>query len=117
MELSSENVQTEDLSHLGIVAGVIKKIGLISKLDKILPKLSNNKKVSHGQSISAMILNGLGFTERRLYLVADFFKNKPVNKYLGENITFLDLNDDTLLGHQERCRPGHYSRTTGNRSC
>ena len=82
MEFSSENIETEHLSHLGIVAGVIKKIGLIDKLDLILPKLSNNKKVSHGQSIAAMILNGLGFTERRLYLVSNFFENKPVHKLM-----------------------------------
>ena len=96
MKLSSRNIESQHLSHLGIVAGVIKKIGLISKIDSILPKRSNNKKVSHGQSAGAMILNGLGFTERRLYLVADFFKNKPVDKYLGKNIISDDLNDDTL---------------------
>ncbi len=76
MKLSSRNIESQHLSHLGIVAGVIKKIGLISKIDSILPKRSNNKKVSHGQSAGAMILNGLGFTERRLYLVADFGMGK-----------------------------------------
>jgi transposase len=43
-----------------------------------------------------MILNGLGFTERRLYLVSSFFKNKPVDKYLGDGVKASDLSDDTL---------------------
>jgi len=96
MKLNNQNVHTEHLAHLGIVAGVIKKIGLIDKLDDILPKISNNINISHGQSIAAMILNGLGFTERRLYLVSNFFQNKPVDKYLGNNVKAKDLNDDVL---------------------
>ncbi len=34
-----------------------------------------------------MILNGLGFTNRRLYLTHQFFKNKPVNTYQGSQFT------------------------------
>lgn len=96
MKLSSENIKSQDLSHLGIVSGVIKKIGLIEKINQILFKKSNNQKISHGQSTVAMILNGLGFTERRLYLVSSFFDNKPVEKYLGSNVKSEDLNDDVL---------------------
>ena len=96
MKLSRENIKTQDLSHLGIVAGVIKKIGLIKKIEQKLIKKSNNQKITHGQSTAAMILNGLGFTERRLYLVSSFFSNKPVDKYLGEGVKAEDLNDDCL---------------------
>ena len=89
-------MKTHDLSHLGIVSGVLKKIGLIDKINTRLIKKSNNQKVSHGQSVAAMILNGLGFTERRLYLVSSFFDNKPVDKYLGKGLIAADLNDDIL---------------------
>jgi len=43
-----------------------------------------------------MILNGLGFSNRQLYLVPQYFKNKPVEHLLGEGITADMLNDDCL---------------------
>lgn len=44
-----------------------------------------------------MVLNGLGFTNRRLYLVPRFFENKPIERLLGrEDIKAGDLNDDCL---------------------
>ena len=96
MNTINKEVTSKHLAHLGIIAGVIKKVGLIDKINNLLPKTSNNKKISNGQSAAAMILNGLGFTERRLYMVNHFFSNKPVEKYLGEGVSAKDLNDDTL---------------------
>ncbi len=49
-----------------------------------------------GTAVVAMILNGLGFSNRQLYLVPQFFANKPVEHLLGEGITAEMLNDDTL---------------------
>jgi transposase len=43
-----------------------------------------------------MILNGLGFSNRRRYLVSQFFASKPVEHLLGPGITAEDLNDDCL---------------------
>jgi transposase len=43
-----------------------------------------------------MILNGLGFSNRQLYLVPQYFQNKPVEHLLGEGVTADMLNDDTL---------------------
>jgi transposase len=43
-----------------------------------------------------MILNGLGFSNRRLYLVPQFFSDKPVETLLGPGITANDLNDECL---------------------
>src|SRR5512146_2539358 len=43
-----------------------------------------------------MILNGLGFSNRQLYLVPQFFADKPVERLLGPGITPADLNDDCL---------------------
>ena len=38
-----------------------------------------------------MILNGLGFSNRRLYLVPQFLADKPVETLLGPGITANDL--------------------------
>lgn len=43
-----------------------------------------------------MVLNGLGFIERRLYLFPDFFDDIAVERLLGEGITRDHLNDDVL---------------------
>jgi len=39
-----------------------------------------------------MILNGLGFTNDRLYLVPRFFQNKPVDRLIGPGIESEHLN-------------------------
>ena len=44
----------------------------------------------------AMVLNGLGESLRQLYLVPQYFENKPVEHLLGEGITADMLNDDCL---------------------
>src|SRR5260221_13687515 len=43
-----------------------------------------------------MVLNGLGFSNRQLYLVPQFFADKPVAHLLGPGVTADDLNDDCL---------------------
>src|SRR6266699_3248411 len=54
------------------------------------------RSVSVGKATVAMILNGLGFSNRQLYLVPQYFENKPVEHLLGEGITADMLNDDCL---------------------
>ena len=84
----------ERLDHLGIVAGVCQEIGLAAWLDAQDP--GNRQQVSVGTATVAMILNGLGFSNRQLYLVPQFFANKPVEHLLGSGITAEMLNDDCL---------------------
>ena len=84
----------ERLDHLGVVAGVCDEIGLAAYLDRLAGE--TNHHVSMGTATVAMILNGLGFSNRRLYLVPQFFANKPVEHLLGPGIKAADLNDDCL---------------------
>ena len=63
----SEVYVNERLDYLGIVAGVCQEIGLAAWLDAQDP--SNRQQVSVGTATVAMILNGLGFSNRQLYLV------------------------------------------------
>ena len=53
-------------------------------------------RVSLGQAVLAMVLNRLGFSNRRLYLVPQFFEHKPIERLIGPRITPADLNDDCL---------------------
>jgi transposase len=95
MEKTDVSYKVERLDHLGIVAGVCQQIGLAEWLDE--QARGSRQRVSVGTATLAMVLNGLGFTNRRLYLVPRFFENKPIERLLGrEEIKALDLNDDCL---------------------
>jgi transposase len=91
---ATERYVNERLDHLGIVAGVCREIGLAAWLDAQEP--GNRQQVSVGTATMAMILNGLGFSNRQLYLVPQFFANKPVEHLLGPGIRAEMLNDDCL---------------------
>jgi transposase len=86
--------ESERLDHLGIVAGVCQEIRLALYLDSQEPDAQ--RRVSVGTATVAMILNGLGFSNRRLYLVPQYFEHKPLEHLLGEGIKAEDLNDDCL---------------------
>jgi transposase len=87
-------MRVERLDHLGIVAGICREIGLAEYLDQLAGP--SQQQVSVGTATMAMILNGLGFSNRRLYLVSQFFATKPVEHLLGPGITAEQLHDDCL---------------------
>jgi transposase len=89
-----QGVRVERLDHLGIVAGICREIGLAEYLDALAGP--SRQQVSIGTATVAMILNGLGFSNRRLYLVSQFFATKPVEHLLGAGITAEMLHDDCL---------------------
>ncbi len=88
------NYESKDLGYLGLVAGICHQLELIEQLDQLLP--TSEKPVSHGTAVVAMILNGLGFVSQTLYLVPQFFENKPLNRLLKREVESDGLNDDSL---------------------
>ena len=53
-------MEVQDLDHLGIIAGIVDKMGLESRTNECLGT-HPQQVVSPGQGLKAMILNGLGF--------------------------------------------------------
>lgn len=94
--MSTPQIRTKNLDHLGLVAGFCKEVGIARLIDKILPEQPQEKKVSYGQLLEAMILNGLGFTGRTLHMYSQYFEDKPLDRLLGEGIHSNDINDDAL---------------------
>lgn len=90
----SDTFSTQNLDHLGIVAGVCQQIDLIEQINHHIP--NEGRKVSVGQAVQAMVLNGLGFVGRALYLTPEFYRTKPVDLLIGEGIEADDLNSDSL---------------------
>jgi transposase len=83
------------INHLGLVAGAYDSLGIGAVIDAVIPK-TRPSVLSHGTVAKAMILNGLGFVERRLYLFPEFFTDISTSRLLGAGITPEHLNDDTL---------------------
>jgi len=80
-----EQVRVERLDHLGLIASVIKDIGLIDMIDRRLVP-NEQEVITPGEAVAAMILNGLGFANRPLSLTPQFFANKPLDLLFREGI-------------------------------
>jgi transposase len=93
---SPRHYSSQVLNHLGLVAGMYDELGLGELLDQVLVQDEDSRIVSLGQAVKAMVLNGLGFTQRALYLTPLFFQDKPVERLLGAGIAAEHLNDDVL---------------------
>jgi transposase len=90
-----EEIQIKNIDHLGIVAGLIDEIGIVEVINEKLG-IDKREKISSGQVLKAMILNGLGMVSRPLYLFSQFFEDKAVQKLLGDEIKSEYLNDDKI---------------------
>jgi transposase len=60
-------ISTLSLDHLGLVAGIFEELGISEVIDEAIPK-TRECKLTHSAIIKSLILNGLGFVERRLYI-------------------------------------------------
>lgn len=87
---------SKQLDHLGIVSGMIDELGLVSQIDSLLSVQNKERDLSIGTICKALILNGLGFVQRTLYMVPSFFEDKPIELLLGKGITAEQLNDTSL---------------------
>lgn len=65
-------------------------------IDNALGGVAPELKISCGQLVTAMVLNGLGFTGMTLHMYSEYFKDKPLNKLLGEGVLAEHINDDAL---------------------
>ncbi len=90
-----KEVQVKNLDHLGIVAGIIDEIGIVEIINS---KLGTDcrEKITSGQIVKAIILNGLGFVSKPLYLFSQFFEDKAIEELLGQGIKSQYINDDKI---------------------
>lgn len=95
-QLSSSYLRSKNLDHLGLVAGMCKELDIAGQIDELMPNPGCGKKISYGRLVEAMIINGLGFTSKSLYMVSDFFKDKAIDRLLGSDIVAEEINDDAL---------------------
>jgi transposase len=81
----------ERLDHFGLIASVIKDLGLIDMIDtRLVP--DEQEEITPGEAMAGMILNGLGFANRPLSLPPQFFANKPLDLLFREGVRAEMLN-------------------------
>jgi hypothetical protein len=61
-----QEIEIQNIDHLGIIAGIIDSIGLVEIINEIVG-IEQGEKISPGHVVKAMILNGLGFVSSPLY--------------------------------------------------
>jgi transposase len=75
--------ESKSLGHLGLVAGMIDELNIVENIDKQLQLDGVCREVGIGIICKVLILNGLGFSQRALYMVSSFFDDKPIDILLG----------------------------------
>jgi transposase len=90
-----ESIGVERLDHLGVMASVIKDLGLIDMINaRLVPDAQ--EVLTPGEALAGMILNGLGFANRPLSLTPQFFANTPLDLLLHEGMRASMFNRFTL---------------------
>lgn len=81
--MEAQAYTSKTLDHLGLAVGMCRQIGIGELIDSQCPSDSPDQIVSTGKAPEAMTLNGLGFINKRLYLIPHFFRDKPADLLLG----------------------------------
>ena len=94
LESTDKSYEIKNLDHLGLIAAQFDDLGLVELIDSMVPQDKEKRTVSLGQSVKAMVINGLGFANHTLYLMPEFFADKPVERLIGSGIIANDLNQN-----------------------
>lgn len=94
--MTEQRYATKSLDHLGLVSSFCREIGLVEIIDSCFPNQRQQKNLSYGQCVLAMLLNGLGFVGRTLHMYSEYFKDKPTERLIAPGIMPEHINDDVL---------------------
>ena len=95
MKLKPQEIEIENIDHLGIVAGIIDSIGIVEIINELIG-VEKDEKVNAGQVVKAMIINGLGFVSKPLYMFPKYFETIACEHLIGPGVKPEYLNDDKL---------------------
>ena len=95
MKLKPQEMEIQNIDHLGIVAGIIDSIGIVEIINELIG-VEKDEKVNAGQVVKAMIINGLGFVSKPLYMFPKYFETIACEHLIGAGVKPEYLNDDKL---------------------
>ena len=96
MTLQGDPPESKVLDHLGLVAGMFEELEIGDRIDEQIAQDFEEREVSVGQAVKAMVLNGFGFVQQRLYLTPQFFERVPTERLIGEGVRPEHLNHGVL---------------------
>jgi hypothetical protein len=106
--LSTKDIKFQKIDHLGIVAGIVDSIGIVEIINNLLGA-EPGEKVSAGQVVKAMILNGLSMMSQPLTIKlakilvkslaeSEFVKSEKTGySYAQKKITYGDIEQRWLV--------------------
>jgi transposase len=92
---NTKDLELKKIDHLGIVAGIVDSIGIVEIINNLVGS-NSEEKVSAGQVVKAMILNGLSMMSQPLYMFPKFFELIACEHLIGVGVKAEYLNDDKL---------------------
>lgn len=95
VKLKPREIEIQNIDHLGIVAGIIDSIGIVEIINELIG-IEKDEKVNAGQVVKAMIINGLGFVSKPLYMFPEYFETIACEHLIGTGVKPEYLNDDKL---------------------
>lgn len=95
VKLKPQEIEIQNIDHLGIVAGIIDSIGIVEIIKELIG-VEKDEKVNAGQVVKAMIINGLGFVSKPLYMFPEYFETIACEHLIGTGVKPEYLNDDKL---------------------
>jgi transposase len=93
---SEELPESKVLDHLGLVAGMFEGLEIGERIDEHIAQDLDEREISVGQAVKALVLNGFGFVQQRLYLTPKFFERVPTERLIGEGVRPEHLNEGVL---------------------
>lgn len=96
MQIENIQIESQNLDHLGLVSGMCDEIGLVDAIDNACGQQAKNKHLTYGECVKCMILNGLGFVGRTLYLYSEYFEDKPTDLLIGPSVKYQHIDDNAL---------------------
>lgn len=96
LQAVGKTVQTEVMDHHGIIASVCADLRIAERINSKIGSNDPRRVIQPGIATVAMIINALGFTNRRLYLTPQFYQSKAVEHLLGAGVQAQDLDDHCL---------------------
>lgn len=95
MKLKPQEMEIQNIDHLGIVPRIIASIGIVEIINELIG-VEKDEKVNAGQVVKAMIINGLGFVSKPLYMFPKYFETIACEHLIGAGVKPEYLNDDKL---------------------
>ena len=95
VKLKPQEIEIQNIDHLGRVAGIIDSIGIVEIINELIG-IEKDEKVNAGQVVKAMIINGLGFVSKPLYMFPKYFETIACEHLIGAGVKPEYLNDDKL---------------------